>query len=382
MTSIAPSAKRIEVFRPGTFKPMVGDAITFSPDDLKSIARSYNVSAAPAPAVVGHPKTDDPAYGWAKSFSFDEKNQRLVAELDQIEPAFADAVSAGRYKKISLELFSPGAPNNPAPGSWYPKHIGFLGAVAPAVPGLKPVAFAEGGDGVVTFVQGEDASAAFSEPALRDVAQLFRSLREFIIEKFGSDTADKALPNWTIGWIDDSADRDRDPAFSENQNPKDTSMSGNTAPADFAQRLADIEARERQLGEREKQARHQANASFAEKLVGEGRLLPALKDKTVALLNELGNGAPAQVSFAEGDATVAKTPADLLSDILAASPVIVSFADVGKAHPAPGAGATVAFAAPAGAEVDASALDTFAKAKAYQAANPSASWIDAVTAVS
>ena len=35
------------------------------------------------------------------------------------------------------------------PGKWYLRHVGFLGAAAPAVKGLKPVEFADDGGGVV-----------------------------------------------------------------------------------------------------------------------------------------------------------------------------------------------------------------------------------------
>lgn len=45
---------RIEVFRPGTFTPMVGDPISYSAADLRAIADAYDPATAPAPIVVGH----------------------------------------------------------------------------------------------------------------------------------------------------------------------------------------------------------------------------------------------------------------------------------------------------------------------------------------
>jgi len=50
-------------------------------------------------------------------------------------------VNKGRYKKISASFYSPNYPFNPAPGSYYLKHVGFLGAVPPAVKGLGDARF-------------------------------------------------------------------------------------------------------------------------------------------------------------------------------------------------------------------------------------------------
>jgi len=117
-----PAAKsltaRIEVFRPGTFTPMDGVAITYSAADLKAVADAYDPATAPAPIVIGHPAADAPAFGWVERFFYDGQAGRLVAELHEIEPAFADMVKAGRFEKVSMSFFAPGMPHNPVPGTW------------------------------------------------------------------------------------------------------------------------------------------------------------------------------------------------------------------------------------------------------------------------
>lgn len=362
----------VEVLRTGTFTPLAGAPVTFSAADLRAIAAGYDGAAAPAPAVVGHPATDAPAYAWAETFRYDAEKDRLVAELGEVEPAFADAVGAGRYKKISLSLFTPTAANNPKPGQWYPKHIGFLGAAAPAVSGLKPVTFAGADDGVATF-EFADASA------LRDVAGMFRSLREWLIEKFGSEVADKALPGWTIGWIDEAADRDppkpfTGPAFAAPVT-KETSMS----EIEAARAAAALAERERRLDERERAACHAENLAFAESLAGEGRLLPALKDKVVGLLDRLSSvaGNPLEVSFAEGSITRTADALDLVKDILSAQPSIVSFSatDLG-AEP----DHVADFAMPSGATADPISAALHARAIAYQSAHPGVDYMTAIAA--
>lgn len=364
--------RTIEVFRPGTFTPMNGVPVTFSADDLRALAADYDF-AQPAPAVVGHPKTDDPAFGWATGFTFDEDGQRLTAEIGEIDPAFAEAVEAGRYKKISLSLFTPDAPNNPKPGKWYPKHVGFLGAAAPAVSGLKPVQFAEDETGTVTF-EFSDVSA------FRDVAGLFRSLREWMIEKFGTETADKAVPGWTIGWIEASASPEQPPTGAFFAAPSSTPEK-TMDPKKLAADQVALKAREEALNERERAANHTDNIAFAEKLVNERRLLPALKDKVIGLLDSLSplGGAQLEVSFAEGNETKTSGALDLVKSVLSGQPPVVSFGahDLGRNEDA----AVADFAMPEGAKADPASAELHAKAIAWQAAHPGTEYMAAVAAV-
>lgn len=371
--TVTASTRRIEVFRPGTFVPMSGVPVTMTAEDLKAIAAAYDPAAAPTPCVVGHPKTEDAAYAWASGFSYDEASERLVAEVDQIEPAFGEAVKKGSYKRISLSLFSPTAPNNPKPGAWYPKHIGFLGAAAPAVPGLKPVSFAEDQTGVV--------EVEFGDPAFKDVASVFRSMREFLIEKFGIEVADKAAPSWSINWIDDAGERDRGglPAFSEPALKPEPTM---PTPEELAaqQRQRDLDAREAELKKREAELAHADHASFAEGLVKEGRLIPASQARVVALLDTLAEPEATEVSFSEGSQTVKESPAAAVRAILAAQPVVVNFGEFAGKDKA--GQATADFASPDGRAVDAESLQLLGKAQAYQKQHPEASFAQAVAAVS
>lgn len=75
-------------------------------------------------------------------------------------------------------------------------------------------------------------------------------------------------------------------------------------------------ARETALTERETKIRHDDHVSFAEHLVQEGRLLPASKDKVVAILDALP--ATEAVSFSEGGEKL--TPGAALRQVLEAQP--------------------------------------------------------------
>lgn len=365
-----PKTARIEVFRPGTFTPMEGEAVTYSAADLKALADAYNPETAPAPIVIGHPTTDAPAYGWATGFAWDATEGVLTADLGEIDPAFAEAVNAGRYKKISLCLFAPTSPANPTPGAWYPKHIGFLGGAAPAVSGLRNAAFAALPSGeTVTF------TASFGDRSGEQAASLFRKMRDFMIEQFGLDQADKALPSWEIEWLGEA-----DPVVGYAAPPVPPQPPVVTTPvvtppvAAFAAREAELAAREAALAAREVQTQASDNAAFAAGLVAEGRLLPAMEARIVAILNGLPGHA---VSFAEGEAPISAGQA--LRAVLAELPVVVSF---GRVNLPPGGDQTVSAFAADGAAVDPVALELHHRAEAYQREHPNTPYLAAVRAVS
>lgn len=374
-----PLSARIEVFRPGTFKPMEGEAITYSASDLKAIADAYDPATAPAPIVVGHPTADAPAFGWVETFEYDPQEQRLFANIHQIEPKFAELVKLGRFKKVSMAFFSPRQAHNPIPGTWYPKHVGFLGAAAPAVSGLKNAAFAGAADAVFT--------ASFGEGGFEETASILRLLRDFLIGKFSLEDADKALPSYRIEWLGEmeiQTGRDglnpsyaEDPAKAKTPTPieEEPAVTKQPDPA-FAALEANLNTRAEALALREAKLVHDDNAAFAESLIKGGRLLPVLKDKVVAIFDALPTDAT--VSFAEGGEKISPTAA--LREIFEALPQVVSFGEQ-QLGDDPAGSRSAAFAAD-GKSVDAAGLVTHNKALEYQRSHPGTAYLVAVTAVS
>lgn len=152
----------IEILRAGTFTGMNNQPQTITAQELERIAATYDAADHPAPIVIGHPEADAPAYGWVDSLFVE--GGTLKATIRDAVPEFTEAIRKGRYQKVSVSLFLPNTPANPKPASFYLKHIGFLGAAAPAVPGLKPVRLGSGAEGTISLTQGHsEASAEESE---------------------------------------------------------------------------------------------------------------------------------------------------------------------------------------------------------------------------
>ncbi|WP_310620894.1 hypothetical protein [Flexibacterium corallicola] len=319
--------KHIEVFKPGTFTAMSGVSFSATAEDLKALAGRYDAAKHPVPVVIGHPTTDTPAYGWVKEFAYDDETERLIAEIGELEPSFSEAVSEGRYKRISMSFYKEGSTANPAGDALYPKHVGFLGAAPPAVPGLKPVEFS-GAD-------SETLTIEFGDPALKDVASLFRSMRDFFIDKFGLEDADATLPNWTINWIDEAGTQSS-PELDNFSNPEEDPAMPNTpgrGTAALDARTADLDAREQKLRAREQEQISADHDAFTEGLINEGRLATGNKGRVVALLNSIAASEPQEVSFAESGETKTEDLLAATKSLLSSQSKIVEFGeqDLGEA---------------------------------------------------
>lgn len=372
-----------EIFRAGTHVDSRGREITVTPADLAAVAASYDPSVGEAPLVIGHPKINGPAHGWVSSLR--AEGDLLLATPHQVESDFAASLKARRYKKRSASFFLPGSPGNPRPGQMYLRHVGFLGAAAPAVAGLRDIQFSADDDGIAEFT----VSGAF---AFREIASLFRKLRDYFIERDGTERADALLPAWSVDSIAEASRPEPEPVAAEPNafsapDPEPAEVHPmSDQNADFAARESALADRERQLAEREQQLQQQALdarradvAEFVAAQVAGGRVLPRDVPRIEALLFAL-EGVDDAVEFAAEDGTpTSQAPAALVRDLLMRSPAQVDFSERSQGvDPALSAD----FVAPAGSVVARDGLETFARARAYLAQNPNTPWLDAVRAVS
>jgi len=330
-TANAHPAPRIPFFKPGDLTSSDGRAVTFTAADLQEIVDNYDPALSRAPLVVGHPTMDAPAYGWAQSLSFD--GELLSAEPDQVEVQFAAMVNDGRFPNRSAAIYLPNSPGNPKPGKLYLKHIGFLGAAAPAIPGLPPVKFAADADApTFSFAQSD-----------------FNPLEPSMPESKTPDTNDAVTFAAKQAKLDDDARK-------------------------LTERERELEAREKRLTDERKAAEREAAVTFAQGLVTEGKVLPAETDSVVELIMALPNDA-APVTFAQAGTTVSKPARSMLRELLTAMPKRVNYAEKSRARH--DGAAPVTFAAPAGTDVDADRADLYGRVKEIQAQHPNMSFMEA-----
>jgi hypothetical protein len=373
-----------EVFRTGTHTTSSGECLTYSAADLDAIANNYDPVGAPAPIVIGHPKADSPAYGWIKSFK--RVGDKLVAEPQHVDAQFASLVKDKKFRKISMAFFRPNEASNPKPGIWYPRHWGFLGAAAPAVPGLQPVTWSGSDEGVVEFSMSSYQQANF-----------FQRLRDFIIEKFSLEDADKVISDYQVASLFEDVGResaaDTASEFTatgaangglSSLSPADKNKPAPTLTTDYiipnfsAQENTEMSEQDKQELERlraenaklqkdqqvaAREARRAEFAALTETLKAEGKLPAAEAAGAIEFALALTDD-PA-VEFAAADGKKVNSVAWFKS-FLERLPIAIPLGELAK-KPATDAAPPATFAAPVGAEVDAGRLELHNKAAAYAA---------------
>ena len=368
MGNTTTTPKPLQIFKPGKHTDIGGHVLRFAEPDLQATCAAYDPALFEAPLVVGHPKIDGPAYGWVQSLAY--ADGAIEASPHQVNPEFAEMVSSGAFKKISAAFWSPTAPGNPVPGVYYLRHVGFLGAAAPAVKGLRTPAFAADEQGVVHFSEWDDV----------DNASLWRSLREWLIGKFGQTEADAVIPQYKVQGLEQGAQDElresRDeanattamsgtPAFSAHQPEESTVTAEEKAAleATNARLASELKAANDQLAAAAAAQVHATHVAFADGLVADARLLPAWRDVAVATLDHLATQ-PEVVQFGEGTAKAPLTAG--LMAMFKALPKQITEGETATSERAGAAPETVAFAAPQGYAVDAAAATLHNKALAYQ----------------
>ena len=362
----------IEVFETGTWTSKEGITKTWTDSDLEEIASSYDPKTFISPLVIGHPEDNSPAYGWVAALK--KVGSKLYAHATDIVDEFKDAVKKGMFRKVSMAIFP----------DMTLKHIGFLGGKAPALKGLKPVFFGEKKAGW-TFERDITFMDNWQQETVRSI---FQRLRDWIIDKFGLEEADKVINPYAIDDlkpVESKTDTNVAPAFTagDNAHPNKPSYAqasegkGGTnmdlgkffsdlkalivgaekelAPPASGTRFseADLAAAEKRgkdlaFAESQKQleaetkakkdaqdklraietkARKDEIAAFCETQCKEGKLTPALR-KTIepAMIAVVGD--EMVIEFTEASGTVKKSKLQVLQDFVKALPKLVEFSEV------------------------------------------------------
>lgn len=322
----------IEIASPGKRRALSGAEFEFTPAILAELAE-YDPAIHEAPIVLGHPKLDDPAYGWLGSATVDPASGKLVGAPSTLAPEFAEAVREKRYQKVSVAIYLPDSPGNPRPGKHTIKHIGFFGAHAVADKGLRPYQFAADESGVLVFGGWE------TRTAVRAVLGVLGNFRDWLIGREGIEAADKIIPRDELDWAARSladaeareAAEDQQPAAQPAMNyaeqPPVTTATEKTA--NFAEREAEITRREAELKAKEQAAEQRRCLDFAEQLSKEGRILPRDKAGFAAFMASIP-GETAALEFGEGADAQQVAPRDWFETWAKGLPQQVDFGEFDK----------------------------------------------------
>lgn len=350
-----PALASLHLARPGHFTDMHGTAVDLTPELLAQLADSYDPALYAAPLVIGHPQLNAPAFGHLARISLDDAG--LWGEPINVDPAFAAAVRDARYPNRSLSFWPADHPGSPTPGRPYIRHLGVLGAVPPAIPGLRGADLLASDCGIAVLEFAADAAAAPSPQP--------------------SPTGEgDAVPPLLTTPAEDSSMSAPDPVALAAQ------------VADLAAQAQALTARETALAEREAAAAQQAEGirraqaiAFCDELASAARIRPADVPALAELVLRLDADAPAPCFAAPDSPEAPLAPGLWLRGWLGQVPPLVEMGETATAARARGPGSPMDFAAPSGYSVDPAALAVHRRALAWLEAHPESTYQAAVVAV-
>lgn len=351
--------KPFKIFRPGKHTAACGTVIEFTEADLTNAVKAYNPDVYATPLVIGHPKTEDRAYGWAASLSYAEGH--VWVNPEHVEPQFAEMVESKAFRNRSASWYMPDHPSNPVPGTLYPKHIGFLGAMPPSLKGLGDVKFNEGSapvdfsddprpDLVLEFADLSTDDTWAMASAFSGVARAWRKFRDMVIADKGLEEADKLLPDWEIADAERNAMRlqERAVSNSKTQAPayNEAGAAGDNTPTEgtvmtpeeiaamkaenarLAREAASFAEREEAVKKSEHTAKVARISANLQPLVDQGKLLPAQRPQVAAFMATLDDSTQV-VEF--GEAVDGKVPSvsalAFMESFLKGLPTAVDFSE-------------------------------------------------------
>ena len=374
----------VEAFKVGKVTDMAGVEHDFSEADLEDLNEGIHEQLKAGyqpPMVKGHPKLDDPRVGSIVDSKVEDNV--LKVKLDDVNPDFAEEVKKGGFKYLSAAIYS-----NLKKGL---RHLGALGAHAPAMKGMAPLCFGEG----MFADQDKDATeqdvSVFAEPFAWDrlvprsvfetlvykiggIGRMFRSQREQLIEKDGIEAADKVFPEYAIKDIEEvesvlkdakdfpeqqktvvvekpaestasfgetetngpdsleDGNQDSQPTTPPHDEPTESIPEGNSSEATrLSEENAALRAENETLRAEKLQAqRLRAGAAFSETLdnaIAEGRCTQVMKDNLMKVFGALQH-LPLDGEGCFGEGDERMNPATMLEDTVKNLPKIVEFGEM------------------------------------------------------
>ncbi|MBA3009468.1 MAG: hypothetical protein KKF12_17605 [Proteobacteria bacterium] len=300
----------IEIFKGGIQTDSTG--ATHDGDKLIEKALStFNAKDHEPPAVIGHPKENAPAYAWVEGLKEEvtDTGRILLAKFKQVIPEFEEMVKKGLFKKRSASFYPDGRL----------RHVGFLGAAPPAVKGLADIGFTD--DDLVTFE---------FEEAPGNLSRMLTGFREFIIEKFGIDSADQVISQKEIENIKTHVPVDQFLTGPNKEGEHDMQFTQEQLDEKIAQAKKDERKRLEDEAVKKRRENQFSNdlarvQEFCDSMVKDGKIAPAWIDSGLKeFMESLAGSEP--VEFAENKK---QTPLEWIQDFFENQmPKIVEFKEV------------------------------------------------------
>lgn len=168
-----------KVFTTGWHTDSNGNKKLWTTEDLDKIVNSFNPTFHEPPVVIGHPSDNAPAFGWVAGIK--RVGEDLYLKYKEVADEFKEWTRKGLFKKKSIAVYPDGSL----------RHIGYLGAMPPAIKGLPDFQFNDGDKGAAVTYE-------FSDWRMSTIGRVIMRLRDYLIEKEGAEKADAIIGSWDV----------------------------------------------------------------------------------------------------------------------------------------------------------------------------------------
>ncbi len=245
--------KFFEVFKAGKYPQG-----KFTKKEIAQIAKNYDPTFCEAPITIDHQQSG-PAYGWVDTVKAD--GDKLKVSFKEIPSEFEQDVNAGKYKKVSVELYR----NLEGKGA-YLKAVSFLGAATPQVKGLEPIKFMEAESDTYEFESEdvEDNVEQFLEADIEDLKNQVNSLEKQV-----------------SGFMENNKKTETIKTLKEKISALEDSL------AVFKQKADDSVEILKELNDIKSSIKNKEYENFIDKQIDEGKILPKERDFMLSIFQEL-----------------------------------------------------------------------------------------------
>lgn len=297
----------IELFYAGTHTDFRRKVVTINAPELESSVGWFNANNQRLPLVVGHPNSEDDHFGVGTKLALVD-GRVVITEVEGLDRTFRKIVNSGELPRVSAKIRLQGHPANKSQGIEF-QHAGFFGKSRVALEKLKEASFSEYNDLEFWFMDTKKKKVEGSD------------------EESTESTAEEAGEPMT----------EEEKALQKKKK-------------DLAAEMAAFEA------EKASFARARKIEPELEKLVQEGRVLPAEKSGFVALFAAMPDDF--EISFAAATGDVKKSGGEFLKDFLGSLKPRVIYGEVSAPTDAESKAQTANFAAP-GMATDGDEMELF-----------------------
>lgn len=269
--------KWFAIFKTGKHTDSSGIEKQWTEKDLDKIVETYDPKKHEAPIVIGHPKSNAPAFGWIEKLK--RVGDTLYALPKQLANEFVEMVNKGLFKKRSISLYPDGSL----------RHIGFLGAQPPAVKGLPDVEFKD--DDRSATIEGEQFTDLDEADDKKSDNEKIKELQKQI------DSYQKQLSDMTT----------KEREFEQLQTK-------------YAEIIVEKNRLEAELSKQKRESEEKDFEEYLDKAISDGKLLPKMKEHFSKIYKVLY--LTPEYEFSEG---VKTQSVDVIKEFIESMPRLIDF---------------------------------------------------------